>query len=162
VKCTLTYNISTTCNRLCFCMWVLTVYSDILCKQLHFKIVAVVILPILCVILDLYFCYGFLSYDLVMAPLKMVNKHRNMMGQPHWRVNVLTNLCISRSNKSVKLKIHSTEPCKFPLANSINWAWKPKLLICESGFIFQPTQNVHALTKQWLLHSNRSLRPTVQ
>jgi hypothetical protein len=88
-KCTPTNNISTVCNRLHLYMWVLTVCSDILCKQLYFKILTVVVLSIFCLMIQLCVRSGFLSYDLVMAPLKMENKCRNMLGQPNWRCNVL-------------------------------------------------------------------------
>jgi hypothetical protein len=53
-----------------------------------------------------------LSYYVMMAALKMANKRRNMVGQPHWRCNVLTNSCICWNNRSVKLKMDGTEHCK--------------------------------------------------
>jgi hypothetical protein len=56
--------------------------------------------------LELYAHYCFLSHDLVMAHLKMVNKHRNILD------NFLTNLCICWNSKSVKLKMHGTEHCR--------------------------------------------------
>jgi hypothetical protein len=45
----------------------------------------------------------FLSYDLVMIPLKTANTRRNMFGQPQWRCNVLTNLGNCWKNRRVKL-----------------------------------------------------------
>jgi hypothetical protein len=46
----------------------------------------VIVLPILCLILELNARCGSLSYDLVMASLKMADKRRNMLAQPNWRI----------------------------------------------------------------------------
>ena len=67
-------------------MCVLSVYIDTLCKQkyLYFEMLAVSDLPILCLMLQLYARYGFLSYGFVMAPLKIKIKSPS---EDHWKLS---------------------------------------------------------------------------